>query len=61
MRYRTILTPALLLALACSSSTDPMPDFVLLDVNPDSASHEDPVSPRDYLGHVTGWYFGSTT
>ena len=61
MRYPKILTPVLLLALACSSSTDPMADFALLDINPGSDTYEDAVSPRDYLGHVTGWYFGSTT
>jgi hypothetical protein len=61
MRHDKILTPVLLLALACSSSTDPVADFALLDVNPDSTTYEDAVSPRDYLGHVTGWYFGSTT
>jgi hypothetical protein len=36
----------------------PMPDFALVDVNPDSATHDQSVSPRDYLEQVSGWYFG---
>lgn len=33
-------------------------DFSLTDVNPNSPTYEDPVSPRDYLEMVSGWYFG---
>lgn len=36
---------------------DAAPAFALVDVNPTSASHGDPVSPRDHLGAVSGWYF----
>ena len=41
----------------------PMPqsDFSLFDVNPTSASYLQPVSPRDYLEKVSGWYFGHST
>ena len=35
-----------------------MPDFSLVDVNPNSASHGQPVSPRQYLGKISAWYFG---
>ena len=38
-----------------------VPDFSLIDVNPSSPTHEDPVSPRDYLEMVSGWYFGHAT
>ncbi|HVP39107.1 MAG TPA: hypothetical protein VMS93_07995 [Candidatus Saccharimonadales bacterium] len=38
-----------------------MPDFSLTDVNPGSASFNRPVSPRMYLGKVSGWYFGHST
>ncbi len=35
-----------------------MPDFTLTDVNPASSTGNRPVSPRDYLEQVSGWYFG---
>lgn len=36
-------------------------DFSLTDVNATSATFDTPVSPRDYLGKVSGWYFGHAT
>ncbi len=36
-------------------------DFSLIDVNTTSATFDTPVSPRDYLGKVSGWYFGHAT
>lgn len=36
-----------------------MPDFTLTNVNTASATANQGVSPRDYLRHVTGWYFGT--
>jgi hypothetical protein len=33
------------------------PDFSLLDANPISPGTGAPVSPRDHLGRVTGWYY----
>lgn len=41
--------------------TGPAADFSLPDVNPNSALFETNVSPRDYLGQVSGWYFGHGT
>ena len=39
-----------------------VPDFELLDVNPDSEeTFNTLVSPRDEIGHVTGWFFGAAT
>lgn len=38
-----------------------VPDFLLTDVNPASATYAEPVSPRDYLEVVSAWYFGSAT
>ena len=35
-----------------------VPDFHVLDVNPNSASHGDSISPREYLGKISCWYFG---
>jgi hypothetical protein len=37
------------------------PDFSLKDVNPNSATHDSTISPRDYLGKVSAWYFGHAT
>ena len=36
-------------------------DLSLLDTNPTSLTYNQRVSPRDYLGQVTGWYFGHAT
>jgi hypothetical protein len=37
----------------------PMPDFALIDRNSTSPTYQQPVSPRNYLGQVTGWYLGA--
>lgn len=36
-------------------------DFALPDVNPASPSFQRNVSPRDYLGKVSAWYFGHSS
>ena len=36
-------------------------DFSLADVNATSTTYDQPVSPRDFVGEVSGWYFGSAT
>ncbi len=38
-----------------------VPDFSLMDVNTTSPRFGDVVSPTDYAGTVTGWYFGHAT
>lgn len=38
-----------------------VPDFGLADVNLTSPTYNETVSPRDYIGQVTGWYFGHST
>ena len=40
---------------------DQLPDFSLVDVNPNSATYNQAVSPRDYLGQVSAWYLGNAT
>ena len=40
---------------------DQVPDFSLVDVNPNSATYNQNVSPRDYLGQTSAWYFGHAT
>lgn len=42
-------------------SADALPDFSLPDVNPNSPSFNEQVSPRDHLAKVTAWYFGHAT
>jgi hypothetical protein len=56
----------LLLGAACSSgSGEPqsqvVTDFLLLDVNQTSPTNDLDVSPRDYVGNVSAWYFGAAT
>lgn len=38
-----------------------VPGFSLVDVNPASTTYNQPVSPGDYLGKVSAWYFGHST
>ncbi len=38
-----------------------LPDFSVADVNADSPRYQAVVSPRDYLGQVSAWYFGHST
>mgnify|MGYP003572210742 FL=1 len=57
---------AMFILVACSSGNgngEPtlVPDFELLDVNPASPTYDTLVSPRDEIGHVSGWYFGAAT
>ena len=42
-------------------SNDALPDFSLTDVNANSARFREAVSPRDYLGQISAWYFGHST
>lgn len=35
-----------------------LPDFSLEDVNTTSATHGQSVSPADYAGMASAWYFG---
>jgi hypothetical protein len=43
------------------SQGDVVPEFALLDLNPSSLTFEQPVSPRDHLEKVSGWYFTYAT
>lgn len=38
-----------------------MPDFSLQNVNPNAVPTGNMVSPRDYLGQVSAWYYGHAT
>ena len=50
-----------LLPLGGEGEGAPQPDFSLADVNATSTSFEQNISPRDYQGQVSGWYFGFAT
>ena len=59
---------SLVLLVACGGGgsdgpADPVAvaDFLLPDVNPTSDTFDQDVSPRDHLGRVSAWYFGSAT
>jgi hypothetical protein len=58
------LRPAVLLALlALAACGPPLPtetvtEFSLMDVNPNSPSAGQAVTPHDYAGKVSGWFFG---
>ena len=46
-------------------TTDPgpnaVPDFLLADINPNSSTMGQNISPRDYLQQISGWYFIKST
>lgn len=62
-----LILSATLLAVGCNDDdkvsplTGLAPDFALKDVNPNSATHDSTLSPRDYLSKVSAWYFGHST
>ena len=71
-RNRSLVTASALAALmpflaACGEEDPTVPigtvvaDFSLLDVNPNSVSLGDSVSPRGSLGQISAWYFGQAT
>jgi hypothetical protein len=70
----SLLAPALSALVGCGSDhhstpTNPdnppsqqtVPDFSVPDVNETSARFGENVSPRDYLGMISAWYFGHAT
>jgi len=48
-------------AEAPEPSNEALPDFSLADVNANSSRYQETVSPRDYLGQISAWYFGHST
>jgi len=72
LRRATALLAVCVIAAAGCGKDDPAPltpmavgtlapDFTLSDVNPNSSSYNQPVSPRSQLGNVSAWYFGHAT
>lgn len=70
-RSRSTLSAALLMLAISVGCGDDSPsvapsdphaaDVALLDVNPNSVTSGQSVSPQDYLGSVSAWYFGHAT
>lgn len=60
VRPMQLLGPGLAgsLLLACSDRPVDPPAFSLLDQNPASERFGEAVSPDDYLGTRSAWYFG---
>lgn len=46
---------------AAEPSQDVVAEFSLLDVNPTSQTYDQLVSPSDFRGQVSAWYFGFAT
>ena len=63
LRHEVLETRQLLDAggLLAAAEGEPLPDFSLVDVNHTSASYNQTISPRDYIGQTTAWYFGHAT
>lgn len=70
VRLHGIVLAACLAALAGCGKEQPLqplalqtlaPDFGLFDVNQNSATWSQVVSPRAQLGKVSAWYFGHAT
>ena len=67
----SLLVGLILFASACKDdpseppvlepSETAVPEFSAQDVNPTSPRTGENVSPRDYLGSVSAWYFGHST
>ncbi len=49
------------LSVVVTWAAEPVPDFKLLDVNPNSLRQGAMVSPRDYGLQVSGYYFGAAS
>ncbi len=63
LEWRQLLHASDLLAAEAAAEAEPpqVVDFSLLDVNENSETYNQQVSPRDYLGGVSAYYFGSAT
>lgn len=62
----TLLAVGLAAAAGCKDDSPVLPgtevpDFSLQDVNPNSARQNEFISPGDYMGQVSAWYFGHAT
>ncbi len=56
---RRIALLALPWALLGACRDGEVPNFHLIDQNPASRTYAETVSPRDFIGQVSAWYFGN--
>lgn len=56
---RLAWTTLVTLAAVSVFAAEPVPDFRLTDLSPRSNRSAQPVSPRDYLYQVAGFYFAT--
>ncbi len=61
MEARRVLSSIATLPDAGDGTDFPAPDFQLEDTNTTSPTYGQLVSPRDYTGRISGWYFGFGT
>ena len=59
--WMVLILAAGMSTVGCQSDFENAPDFSLEDVNSASERGGDTVSPRDYLGQTSAWYFGHAT
>ena len=59
LESRTLLHGGTFDGVFAEGEGDMVPDFALIDVNESSERYDQMVSPRDYLGQVSGWYLGN--
>ena len=67
--FPSLLVLAVAVLTACSKDkTNPIkplegvaPDFSLRDLNPNSASYDSLISPRQFTTKISAWYFGDAT
>jgi hypothetical protein len=53
-----ILWSWLVAVVSAVAQVQPMPDFQLMDENPNSPRYQQMVSPRDYRLQISAYYFG---
>jgi hypothetical protein len=61
LESRRVLDASLAADLSAEGEGQPAADFQLPDVNSTSPTFGQQVSPRDYLGQTSAWYFGHST
>ena len=63
LESRQLLTADAIVAVneVAEGESNLVADFSLTDVNPNSATYNQSISPRDYLGQTSVWYFGHST
>ena len=63
LESRQLLTADAIIAVneVAEGESNLVADFSLTDGNPNSATYNHSISPRDYLGQTSVWYFGHST